>query len=111
MQMIDADLGRPGLGFCYVDVNERYAFVCESRALHVLARDGGAEVLRIPNNVLVPNTAMLVSDSVPGKPFVEVLSLRPGRDNSRPNFLAGVLRCRLPFARARIVYTVTFSAR
>ena len=89
MQTIDVGLGRPGLGLCYVDVNEQYAFVCESRALHVLARDGGAEVLRIPNNVFVPKTVMVASDSVPGNPFVEVLSLQPGRDDVRPDFSAG----------------------
>jgi hypothetical protein len=84
-----------GLGLCYVDVNERYAFVCGSRALHVLARDSGAEVLRIPSNAVVSKTAeVVVSESVPGvpgKPFTEVLSLRPGRDDIRPDFLAGAL--------------------
>jgi len=111
VQTIDVGPGAQGLGLCYVDVNERYAFVCESRALHVLARDVGAEVLRIPNNVFVQKTAMVVSEFVPGKPFVfvEVFSLRPGRDNSRPNFLAGGLPSVLNSTRARIVYT--FSTR
>ena len=109
VQTIDVGLGRPGLGLCYVDVNERYAFVCESRALHVLARDGGTKVLRIPNSTFVPKTAAVVSDPVPGNPFVEVLSLRPERDDVRPDFLAGALPSPFPFARARIIYT--FSAR
>jgi hypothetical protein len=89
VQTVDVGPGAQGLGLCYVDVNERYAFVCTSRALHVFARDGGAEVLRIPNNVFLPRTAIVVSGSVPEKPFVEVVSLRPGRDDSRPDFLAG----------------------
>ena len=91
MQTIDVGPGAQGLGFRYVDVNERYAFVYTSRSLHVFARDGGAEVLRIPNNVFLPRTAIVISGSVPEKPFVEVVSLRPGRDNSRPDFLAGAL--------------------
>ena len=91
MQTIDVGLSAQVFGLCYVDVNERYAFVCESRALHVLARDDGAEVLRIPNSTFVPKsrTAALVSEPVPENPFVEVLSLRPGRDNSHQDFLAG----------------------
>ena len=58
MQTIDVGPGAQGLGFRYVDVNERYAFVCTSRSLHVFAWDGGAEVLRIPNNVFLPRTAI-----------------------------------------------------
>lgn len=95
VQTIDVDPGAQEIDLCYIDVNERYAFVCGSRALHVLARDGGAEVLRIPSNVFIPKAAAVVSDSVPGvpgKPFAEVLSLRPGRDDFRPDFSAGALR-------------------
>jgi len=107
VQTIDVDPGAQGLGLCQVDVNERYAFVCESRALHVLARDSGVEVLRIPHNVSVPQSAEVVSESVPGvpgNPFVEVLPVRPERDSFRPDFLAGALPSPLPFARARIIY-------
>jgi hypothetical protein len=74
---------------CYVDVNERHAFVCRVRSLHVFARDGGAEVLRIPSDASMPK--VVVADAVPGDPFVAVLPLRPGSDGYRPNFLAGVL--------------------
>jgi hypothetical protein len=111
VQTIDVGLSAQGLGLCYVDVNERYAFVCASRALHVLARDDGAEVLRIPNSTFVPEsrTTALVSERVPENPFVEVLSLRPGRDNSHQDFLAGAFPSLLPFACARIIYT--FSVR
>ena len=74
---------------CYVDVNEQHAFVCRVRSLHVFARDGGAEVLRIPSDASIPK--VVVAGAVPGDPFVAVLPLRPGSDNYRPNFLAGVL--------------------
>jgi len=74
---------------CYVDVNERYAFVCEPRVLRVFAREGGAEVLRVPNSEFVQSVAE--TGAVPGNPFVSVLPLRPGSDDSRPNFLAGAL--------------------
>ena len=109
VQTIDVVPRARGFGLCYVDVNERYVFVCESHALHVFSRDSGAEVLRIPNNVFVPKTVTVASESVAGNPFVEVLSLRPGRDNTLPDFLAGALPSPIPFGCARIVYT--FSAR
>ena len=74
---------------CYVDVNERYAFVCGPHVLHVFAREGGAEVLRVPNSEFVQNVAG--TRAVPGNPFVSVLPLRPASDDYRPNFLAGAL--------------------
>lgn len=82
-------------GICYVDVNERHAFVCGVRALHVFSRDGGAEVLRISSDVSIPQ--VVVADTVPGNPFVAVLPLSPGSDDYRPNFLAGALPSPLPF--------------
>src|SRR5712691_10645404 len=50
VQTIDLDVQpHPGGGVCYVDVNERHAFVCEARALHVYSRDrDGAQVLEVP---------------------------------------------------------------
>jgi len=82
-------------GLCYVDVNERHAFVCGVRSLHVFARDGGAEVLRISSDASIPK--VVVADTVPGNPSVAVLPLRPGSDDYRPNFLAGALPNPIPF--------------
>ena len=74
---------------CYVDVNERYVFVCASHALHVFARDGGTEVLRIPNDVSVQE-AVSVHD-VYGKPFFALLPLLPWGDLYISSFMAGAL--------------------
>jgi hypothetical protein len=82
-------------GVRYVDVNERHAFVCESRAIHVFARDGGAEVLRISSDASMPK--VVVADTVPGDPFVAVLPLHPGSDDLLPSFLAGALPPLPPF--------------
>jgi hypothetical protein len=98
VQTIDVGLDRRSLTLSYVDVNERYAFVCESRAVHVLSRDAGAKVLHIPKSIFVPETTTVVSEPVTGKPFVEALSLRPGHDDVRPDFLAGPSPSLLPFA-------------
>jgi len=76
-------------GICYVDVNERHVFVCGVRSLHVFARDGGGEVLRIPSNASMPK--VVVAGTVPGNPFITALPLRPGSDDYRPNFLTGAL--------------------
>ena len=76
-------------GICYVDVNERHVFVCGVRSLHVFARDGGAEVLRISSDASMPK--VVVADTVPGNPFITVLPLRSGSDDYRPNFLTGAL--------------------
>ena len=73
----------------YVDVNEQHVFVCGACSLHVFARDGGAEVLRISSDASMPN--VVVAEPVPGYPFVTVLPLRPGIDDHHPNFLAGAL--------------------
>ena len=82
-------------GLRYVDVNERHVFVCGVRSLHVFARDGGAEVLRISSDAFIPK--VVVAEAVPGNPFVAVLPLRPGSDDYHPNFLAGALPNPLPF--------------
>jgi hypothetical protein len=76
---------------CYVDVDERYVFVCEPDVLHVFSRgEGGAEVLRIPRGVLF---SKVVGPSTPidrlGDPFVSVLTLYPGIDEYPPVFIAG----------------------
>jgi len=87
---------------CYVDVNERHLFVCCLRALHVFSRGGdgqdggggGAEVLRVPNDVAVLNVVSTVL--VPGAdgadnddPFVAVVPLRTTEsDHPRPTFVA-----------------------
>ena len=76
-------------GICYVDVNERHVFVCGVRSLHVFARDGGFEVLRISSDAFM--SKVVVADTVPGNPFITVLPLRPGIDDYHPNFLAGAL--------------------
>ena len=79
-------------GICYVDVNERYAFVCEPRALHVFARDGGAEVLRIPRDALMSKVVEV--DNIAGleDPFVAVLPLSLWGDKYHcSDFLAGAL--------------------
>lgn len=95
---IEEDLQEEGEGIsgvCYVDVNERYAFVCEPRALRVFARDGGAEVLRIPSDASMPN--VVVACTVPGNSFVAVHPFHPGSDDYRPSFLAGALPPLPPF--------------
>ncbi len=74
---------------CYVDVNERYVFVCEPEALRVFSRaDGGNEVLRIQrgdsfSKVLGPSTP------INRDPFVSVLPLHTGNDAHPPIFKAG----------------------
>jgi hypothetical protein len=84
---------------CYVDVNERHAFICEPEALHVFLRGEGAapggaarEVLRIPRDTLF-SKVVGVSSSTPvdgdGDPFVSVLPLRPGSVEYPPEFIAG----------------------
>jgi len=80
---------------CYVDVDERYLFVCGLRALHVFSRAeaAGAEVLRVPNDVAVRNvvsTALPVPhdyDDYDG-PFVEAVPLLTESDHPRPTFMA-----------------------
>ena len=95
-------------GIRYVDVNERHAFVCGVRSLHVFARDGGAEVLRISSDASIPK--VVVADAVPGNQFVAVLPLRPGSDDHHPNFLAGVLH--IPFLSSlRFFHPFTCSAQ
>ncbi|KAH9962255.1 hypothetical protein BC827DRAFT_1199936 [Russula dissimulans] len=86
---------------CYVDVDERYLFVCGLRALHVFSRAGtegeaaGAEVLRVPNDIAVRNvvsTALHVPHVYDDydRPFVEAVPLRTGTesDHPRPTFVA-----------------------
>jgi hypothetical protein len=96
-------------GICYVDVNERHAFVCGLRSLHVFARDGGAEVLRISDDVSMPK--VVVVDAVLRNQFVAVLPLCPREDDHRrPDFRAGVLH--IPFLSShRFFYPFTCSAR
>lgn len=90
VQTIDLDdQPRQGGGVCYVDVNERYAFVCEPRALHVYARDGDAtKVLEVPHAWSLNNIFSAAVE--PGNSFISVLPLHPGNDDFHPNFLAGV---------------------
>jgi hypothetical protein len=77
-------------GICYVDVNERHAFVCGLRSLYVFARDGGAEVLRISSDVSMHNVVAV--DAVLRNQFVAVLPLCPRYgDHSPLDFLAGAL--------------------
>ena len=83
---------------CYVDVNERHAFVCDPEALHVYARHGGgdgdddgpaagAEVLRISRIELVQEAVEL--NIVPGNPFFTALPLRSVTDIILSRFIAG----------------------
>jgi hypothetical protein len=89
VQTIDLDIQpRPGGGVCYVDVNERYAFVCEPRALHVHSRDRDVgRVLEVPHAWSFDHTSEAVVE--PGHSFISVLPLHPGQDDFHPNFLAG----------------------
>jgi len=97
-------------GICYVDVNERYAFVCEPRALHVFARDVGAEVLRIPSDALMPNVVKVDNIAGLGEPFVAVLPLNPWSDEDGVDFLAGALSP-LSLLSHRFYYPFTCSAQ
>jgi hypothetical protein len=81
---------------CYVDVNERHAFVCDPEALHVYARHGGvgddgrtagAEVLRISRIELVQEAVEL--NIVPGNPFFTAVPLRSVTDIVLSRFVAG----------------------
>ena len=78
---------------CYVDVNERHAFVCDPEALHVYARQGdgrdgaGAKVLRISRSV--PVQKAVEPNVAPGNPFFTVLPLRSEIDGVLPRFIAG----------------------
>ena len=90
VQTIDLDdqLRESG-DICYIDVNERHALVCTSRALHVYARDRNAiKVLEVPSSSLFNSILSWVVES--GNSFFSVLSLHPGNDDVHPNFLAGV---------------------
>jgi hypothetical protein len=79
---------------CYVDVDERYVFVCEPEVLRVFSRGdgGGEEVLRVPRDGLfskiVGPSSLLDRD-----PFVSVLTLVPKVDESPPIFIAGMCSC------------------
>lgn len=78
---------------CYVDVNERHAFVCDPEALHVYARhdgDGraaGAEVLLISRSMPVQKAVGLNIES--GKPFFATHPLCSETDIILPPFMAG----------------------
>ena len=75
---------------CYVDVNERYVFVCELVALHVYSRgDGGTEVLRIPRDVSFSKAVGPSSTVVDRESFVSVLPLLPVIDEHPSEFIAG----------------------
>jgi hypothetical protein len=89
------DLGLENI--CYVDVNERYVFVCELEALHVYSRgdsDGGNEVLCIPLDVSFSESKVVgPSTAIDSEPFVSVLPLSPvdpGVDEYASEFIAGV---------------------
>ncbi|KAH9985659.1 hypothetical protein BJV74DRAFT_554300 [Russula compacta] len=82
VQTIEMDLE----DVCYVDVNERHAFVCEPTVLHVYSRDNGAEVLQIPSGASVSHA--ITAALVPGDAFVEALPLLPGSDDLHPSFVA-----------------------
>jgi hypothetical protein len=90
VQTIDLDVQpRPSGGVCYVDVNERYAFVCDSHALRVYSRDrDAAQVLEVPHALFLNNTSRAVVEH--GSSFISILPLHPGQDDLHPNFLAGV---------------------
>ena len=98
-------------GICYVDVNERYAFVCEPRALHVFARDGNAEVLRIPSDALMSKVVEVDNIAGLGDPFVAVLPLSLWGDKYHcSDFLAGALPPPSPFSH-RFYYPFTCSVQ
>lgn len=81
---------------CYVDVNERYVFVCEPEALHVFSRaDGGNEVLRIQRGVSF-SKALSPSTPIDRDRFVSVLPLHTGVDAHPPIFIAGASAWALP---------------
>jgi hypothetical protein len=92
VQTIDLFL-TPRQPVCYVDVNERHAFVCDPEVLHVYTRHGGdgraagAEVLRISRIELVQEAVEL--NIVPGNPFFTALPLRSVTDIMLPLFMAG----------------------
>jgi hypothetical protein len=75
----------------YVDVNEQHVFICEPHIVHVHSRAGGAEVLQIPNNVVVEHVDSVMSPNVTfGDSFVSPLSLSPSLDDTFPDFIAGL---------------------
>ncbi|KAI9444181.1 hypothetical protein H4582DRAFT_2071752 [Lactarius indigo] len=69
---------------CYVDVNERHAFVCEPDAVHVFSRESGSEVLRIPADTSA-QCSQVVEDPflVSGDWFITPLSVYPKSDEFR----------------------------
>ena len=80
---------------CYVDVNERHAFMCEPDAVHVFSRESGTEVLCIPVDVTA-RCSQRVEDPVlvSGDWFITPISVSPRLevDKSRPlpDLIAGV---------------------
>jgi hypothetical protein len=103
------DLGLENI--CYVDVNERYVFVCEPEALHVYSRgdsDGGAEVLCIPLDV---SFSKVVSPStvIDSDPFVSILPLSPVNPvvNENPlEIIAGVW-CPYSYQMSSLIFSVS----
>ncbi|KAH9019012.1 hypothetical protein EDB85DRAFT_2294341 [Lactarius pseudohatsudake] len=69
------------LQICYVDVNERYVFVCEPHAVHVFSRESGNEVLEIPADATIRCTLLVhgpTSDT-----FIKPISVSSKGDQSR----------------------------
>jgi hypothetical protein len=84
VQTIDINLRT----LCYVDVNERHAFVCEPNAVHVFSRESRSEILCIPADATV-RCSLLVEDP-PFDKFITTLSVSPKVEKTRPRFIAGV---------------------
>jgi len=71
---------------CYVDVNERHAFVCEPNVLHVFSRESGNEILRLSANHPM-RCSQLVEDP-DFDTFITPLSVSPKVDDIGPRFIA-----------------------
>ncbi|KAI9444180.1 hypothetical protein H4582DRAFT_2071751 [Lactarius indigo] len=87
VQTIDIGSGLQILS--YVDVDERYAFVCELDAVRVFSRESGNEVLQIPADAPV-QCNQLVEDPflMSGNSFITPLSVSLNEDYSCPRFIA-----------------------
>ncbi len=87
---------------CYVDVNERHAFVCHPDAVYVFSRESGSQVLRVSAdadiqcNQLVEDTILAI-----GNNFITPLSVSPNAENSHSRLIAGEF-LRIPWFALRL---------
>jgi len=88
---------------CDVDVNERYAIVCESHVVHVISRESGRVVLRIPVNATAWCSQSV--DDTSSISFIAPVPVHPKVDEYHcRDLLAGVLTHALLFTQGLCIH-------